>query len=66
MNLEDILNEWSTDCVIGHRLDEASQNVPRDSRTSFYGISFYGIVVSYPVKTLTVWDGLTTPSTVLR
>ena len=28
MNLEDILNEWSTDCVIGHRLDEASQNTP--------------------------------------
>ena len=28
MNLEDILNEWSEDCVIGHRLDEASQNTP--------------------------------------
>jgi hypothetical protein len=28
MNLNDILKEWETDCVIGHRLDEASQNTP--------------------------------------
>ena len=29
MNLEDILKEWETDCQIGHRLDEASQNTPQ-------------------------------------
>ena len=29
MNLEDILKEWETDCVIGHRLDEASHNTPQ-------------------------------------
>jgi hypothetical protein len=29
MNLEDIMNEWSEDCAIGHRLDEASQETPK-------------------------------------
>jgi hypothetical protein len=29
MNLDDILKEWETDCQIGHRLDEASQNTPQ-------------------------------------
>jgi hypothetical protein len=29
MQLEDILKEWETDCQIGHRLDEASQNTPQ-------------------------------------
>ena len=29
MNLDDILKEWETDCQIGHRLDEASQQTPQ-------------------------------------
>ena len=29
MNLDDILNEWSTDCEIGHRLDDASAETPK-------------------------------------
>ena len=29
MQLDDILKEWETDCQIGHRLDEASQNTPQ-------------------------------------
>jgi hypothetical protein len=29
MNLDDILKEWTEDCEIGHRLDEASQNTPQ-------------------------------------
>ena len=29
MNLDDILKEWQSDCQIGHRLDEASQNTPQ-------------------------------------
>ena len=29
MNLEDIMNEWSEDCAIGHRLDEVSQETPK-------------------------------------
>jgi len=28
MNLDDILKEWQSDCEIGHRLDDASQNTP--------------------------------------
>ena len=29
MNLDDILNEWKTDCEIGHRLDDASAETPK-------------------------------------
>ena len=29
MNLDDILDEWSRDCEIGHNLDEASRETPK-------------------------------------
>lgn len=29
MNLEDILEQWESDCEIGHRLDEASLDTPK-------------------------------------
>lgn len=29
MKLDDILNEWKTDCDIGHRLDDASAETPK-------------------------------------
>lgn len=29
MNLDDILKEWETDCVIAHRLEDASHDTPK-------------------------------------